>query len=183
GYRRLAFRPQAARFGPLEPRAAGYGSPRPPPSRTRVPAGRTPRAGGPRWHGPGSPTAHRRAPRSGRARGRAPPHSAAAPPRTTRWGDATFARRAPRGTAFLQRATGPHTAQHLDRLAVAAREHLSDRPTLQQRAHSYRIAVTGSRRDACTAGYSGASIATSRLAAMTESASSACIRTGRWSMK
>src|SRR3989441_13305606 len=72
-----------------------------------------------------------------------------------------------------------HAAQHLERLPVAAREHLPDRPALQQRAHSYRIAVTGSRRDAGTAGYRGASIAARRLAAITESAPSARIRTGR----
>src|SRR5256885_13402820 len=63
-----------------------------------------------------------------------------------------------------------HAAQHFQRLAVAAREHLADPPAFDQRAHSKRIAVTGSRRDAWTEGGRGATLATRRLAARTGNA-------------
>src|SRR5207302_7136406 len=76
-----------------------------------------------------------------------------------------------------------HAPQHLQRLAVTAHVDLANPPGFEQGAHSYRIAATGSRRAAWTDGYSGAKVATVRLAAITASTSTSCVRTGRWSMK
>src|SRR5882724_591552 len=76
-----------------------------------------------------------------------------------------------------------YAPQDLEQLPISAREHAPDRFAREQRVHSYRIAFTGSSRAACVLGYSGASVAITRLAPMTASASSGLLRTGRWSMK
>src|SRR5712671_1625782 len=69
--------------------------------------------------------------------------------------------------------------QDLEQLAIASREHASDRSRREQRVHSYRIAFTGSSRAAWVLGYSGARVAITRLAPMTASASSGLLSTGR----
>src|SRR6478672_2194059 len=71
--------------------------------------------------------------------------------------------------------------EHLDRPAVTADVRLREGSCFQHR-HS-RIASTGSRRDACSAGYTVAAAAIRRLATTVTVMSSGCRATGRWSMK
>src|SRR5262249_55594847 len=68
-----------------------------------------------------------------------------------------------------------------DRPAISPDVGLRERPRLQHR-HS-RIASTGSRREACSAGYTVAAAAIRRLATTVTAMSSGCRATGRWSMK
>src|SRR5213075_750793 len=69
--------------------------------------------------------------------------------------------------------------EDLEQMSVAAREHAANRLGRKQRIHSYRIALTGSSRAACELGYSGASVAITRLAPTTTRASRGLLRTGR----
>jgi len=63
-------------------------------------------------------------------------------------------------------------AQDLEQLPVAAANTRRIAFAGEERVHSYRMAFTGSSRAACVLGYRGASVAITRLAPMTASASS-----------